>query len=74
MSATMCPLCEQVGTIDTVRINATGEIVHLCEECDALWPSGARIQMDTLKNFRDYVREFGLKGLWTEVTILNVGV
>ena len=65
----LCPRCDQQGTIHKVRINATGEVVQLCDECDALWPSGVQVSVETFLDFSTYVKQFDLKGLWTEVTI-----
>jgi hypothetical protein len=54
-----------------VRINATGEIVCLCEECDALWKSFDDVGRTPFVDFSCYVSPFGLKGHWSEVTILS---
>jgi hypothetical protein len=67
----LCPRCDQQGTVLTVRINASGEIVKLCNECDALWPSGAPLIANGFIDFSTYVKPLGLKGLWKEVTILQ---
>ena len=66
-----CPRCDQQGTVLTVRINATSEIVHLCDECDALWPWGVEVAANTFSDFATYVKPLGLRGLWSEVTILE---
>lgn len=67
----LCPRCDQQGTVHTVRINTTGEIVHLCDECDALWPSGVGVTATGFLDFSTYVARFGLRGVWQEVTILS---
>jgi hypothetical protein len=54
-----------------VRINSTGEVVHLCDECDALWPAGVEVAPSGFQDFSTYVAQFGLKGLWREVTALD---
>lgn len=67
----LCPRCDQQGTVFTVRINSTGELVNLCDECDALWPSGKPVRAADFVDFSTYVRPIGLKGHWTEITVLG---
>lgn len=55
----------------TVRINATGEVVQLCDECDALWPSNVPVTKNGFVDFATYVKPMGLHGRWGEVTILD---
>ena len=31
-----CPRCDNQGSVYIVRINATGEVVRLCDECEAM--------------------------------------
>ena len=55
----------------SVRISSTGENVHLCDECDALWPSGVAVTAESFVDFSTYVKPLGLRGLWNEVEILS---
>jgi hypothetical protein len=66
----LCPSCKQ-GTVAQVRINATGEIVHLCAECEELWPSGMAISESGFISFVSYMSRLGLQGRWSEVIILK---
>ncbi len=61
-----CPRCGQ-GEVVRAKITATGEVVHICQECDALWPDGVRIESDNFIDFSTFVRPKGLQGLWSEL-------
>jgi hypothetical protein len=50
-----------------MRILKTGETVHVCEECEALWPSGVDVAATGFVDFKTYVSPKGLKGLWSEL-------
>lgn len=65
-----CPRCGPEGTVLSARIHSTGEIVHLCDECDALWPSGVPVAVKSHVDFATYVEPYGLKALWSEIEIL----
>ncbi len=65
-----CPRCDQ-GDVNKVRVNKTGEIVHVCEECEALWPSGIDVASTGFIDFKTYVTPLGLEGLWSELTELE---
>jgi hypothetical protein len=67
----LCPRCDQQGTVLKVRINATAEVVHLCDECDALWPDDVSVTATGFRDFSQYVAQFGLQGTWSEVTMLG---
>jgi len=56
-----------------VRVNATGEMIFLCEECDAVWLSADAVGQSPWLDFGSYMSRFGLKGLWAEVTMLDDG-
>jgi len=65
-----CPRCNQ-GEVVEARIIASGEIIHICQECDAVWPDTAEIRGDNFKDFSTYVKPLGLKGLWSELVRLT---
>ena len=63
----VCPRCDGQGDVIKVRIIATGEIVFLCDECDALWRQGTPIVVKSFTDFSTYVGQYGLKALWNEI-------
>lgn len=65
-----CPRCKQ-GNVVEVRIKVNGEIVYLCDECDALWPNSYIILEGNFVDFGLYVNNIGLKGTWDEIEIVN---
>jgi hypothetical protein len=65
-----CPRCQQ-GSIIKVRIVFNGEIVSLCDECDALWPEDHSITNINFFDFGEYVEKYGLSGRWDEIEILE---
>ena len=67
----LCPRCDQQRSVHRVRIIATGEIVHLCDECDALWPSGVEVARTWFQDFSNYVAPLALRGVWKELTLLD---
>lgn len=67
----LCPRCDQQGRVALVRITTNDETVYLCDECDALWPENTPIKATNFIDFSSYVKPLGLKGLWSEVTILE---
>jgi hypothetical protein len=69
----LCPRCDQQGTVLRVRINGTGEVVNLCDECDALWPTGVPVGATGFVDFTTYLGQPGLRALWSEVTVLTPG-
>lgn len=66
----LCPRYNQ-GKVNRVRIDKAREIVHICEECDALWPSSIDVTSVGFIDFSTYVAAFGLNGLWSELTELD---
>ncbi len=65
-----CPRCDQ-GEVMKARIEKTGEIVHICEECEALWPSDVDVDAAGFVDFKTYVTKFGLEGTWSEIINLS---
>ena len=61
-----CPRCDQ-GEVVRAKIMATGEVVRVCQECDALWPDDVEVKKDNFKDFSTFVKPKGLKGLWSEL-------
>ena len=54
-------------TEERMKILKTGETVHVCEECEALWPSNVEVASTGFIDFKTYVSTQGLKGLWSEL-------
>ena len=69
----LCPRCDEQGEIVKAQIIATGEVVQICNECDALWPAGTQVGPTGFVDFSTYVRPLGLRGLWDELTLLRTG-
>jgi hypothetical protein len=63
---TWCPRCKQ-GWVTLSRVKATGEIVSVCEECEALWPDSVVISFETFVDMSIYLTAQGLSGQWTDL-------
>ena len=61
-----CPRCDQ-GNVKRMRIIATNETVHLCEECDALWLPSVKVAATDFVDFHSYMVSIGRQGLWSEL-------
>jgi hypothetical protein len=66
-----CPRCDQQGDVVVVVIKKTGERVHLCDQCDALWREGNEVTKANFVDFSTYVEQFGLHGTWQEVEVIE---
>jgi hypothetical protein len=66
-----CPRCDEQGYVLPVRINSTGQVIFLCDECDAVWLSAVGIGKTPFFDFSTYVAHFGLQGTWEEITVLD---
>lgn len=69
----LCPRCDGQGTIRQVRINSTGIVVQLCDECDAMWLADEQPSLETFQDFATFMQSIGLQGLWSEITRLDEG-
>jgi hypothetical protein len=65
----ICSVCEE-GRIEQVRVNATDEIVYVCEECDALWFDPELIGRGGT-NLEAHLSGKGLSALRDEVEVLS---
>jgi hypothetical protein len=61
-----CPRCDQ-GNVKRMKITATNETVHICEECDALWLPSVKIASTGFVDFHSYMVSIGRQGLWSEL-------
>ena len=67
----LCPRCDDQGGIVKARIIATGEVVYICGECDALWPNSVEFRMSNFVDFSTFVEPKGLQGLWSELELIE---
>ena len=66
-----CPRCDYQGIIEKARIIATGEIIHLCDECDATWLDGMEFRIDNFKDFSTLLESKGLQGVGSEIEFIK---
>jgi len=66
-----CPRCDGQGDVQVVRVNATGLVLQVCDECEATWLENEEPSLLTFRDFETYMRSFGLEGLWSEVTVVS---
>ncbi|MEX5306187.1 hypothetical protein RF644_10575 [Kocuria sp. CPCC 205258] len=64
MSDDECPDCEY-GTVARYRVQATGALVHVCDECDALWEDGDDRTEPSATTVDQYLNLRGLPLLWS---------
>ena len=53
------------------HVRATGQLLRVCEECEALWPEAGAITKTNFEDMTAYLRLLGLKGEWKELEIQN---
>ncbi|MBA8904120.1 ribosomal protein L37AE/L43A [Phyllobacterium sp. P30BS-XVII] len=61
-----CPRCRQ-GLVIPVKVKRTGEVIYLCEECEAVWFSPDTIDYATFNYFNLYMERLGLPDSWAEL-------
>jgi len=61
-----CPRCNQ-GWVTPSRVKKTGEIVSVCEECEALGPDSVPISFETFIDMSDFLVSKGLSGQWSDL-------
>jgi ribosomal protein L37AE/L43A len=61
-----CPGCGQ-GWVVRVRVPLLNRELFVCEECETTWLRREDIGVVQPLNFVNFMRENGLKGLWTEL-------
>ncbi|MEX5298431.1 hypothetical protein RCG67_06590 [Kocuria sp. CPCC 205292] len=54
-----CPDCEY-GTVAHYRVEATGEVVQVCDECDALWEAEEDLTAPSVTTIERYLSLRGL--------------
>lgn len=56
-----CPRCGQDWVLPT-RVVATGEMLQMCDECLATWPTGAEVLKATFTQLHEFLETRGLPG------------
>jgi hypothetical protein len=57
-----CPRCDGQGIICEGAVNATGQDIFICDECDALWLSLADIGTRPHVDASEFLKSIGGKG------------
>lgn len=61
-----CPRCGQ-GQVASYRIAATGDTLQVCDECDAVWPTGVEPVNAGFANLEDELSARGLPPGWEQL-------
>jgi transposase-like protein len=67
----LCPLCDGQGAIYKAKIITKNIQIYICEECDSMWTT-MNIQTNNCVNFKKFMNELGLKGLWEELSDIDI--
>ena len=62
----LCPRCEQ-GDVVEAKIKKTGQIIYLCQECEATWFAREKIGIEAFVDFGTYMEEHAMQPLWEEL-------
>jgi len=63
-----CPRCDQ-GDIAKAVIRKTGQIIFVCQECEATWFSSEDIKVTRFVDFGTYMKSIGLSSHWGELDV-----
>ncbi len=66
----VCPRCDGQGIVLRVRLKSTGQMLFMCDECNALWKAVEEIRHPGWEDFNTYMRARGLDPR-TEVELLG---
>jgi hypothetical protein len=55
--------------VSDARIKSTGDLIHVCEECEAAWPTGVLIAFDSFEDLASLLKSKGLIGIWDELDV-----
>ncbi|MDE9364375.1 hypothetical protein PZ938_02045 [Luteipulveratus sp. YIM 133132] len=61
-----CPSCGQ-GAVEKMRIMATGELIQLCDECEATWLGDVEPLAPGFDDFGLFMERRGLRPDWSEL-------
>ncbi len=67
----ICPRCDEQGVVLKAEVRTTGEILHVCDECEATWFNIEAIGRDAFVDFSIYMEEIGLPPLWSSIYVLD---
>ena len=72
-SHTLCPRCDGQGNVLAAVVNATGQPIFVCDECEAMWLATDDVGRAGRVDFGSYMQGQGLAPLWSEITLLDEG-
>jgi hypothetical protein len=61
-----CPRCGQ-GRVNTYRVVSTAEMLQVCDECEAVWPTGGDPAPTGFTNLEDELTRRGLPSGWEQL-------
>jgi hypothetical protein len=64
-----CPMCDE-GVITRYRVNATGETIQVCTECDSVWEATDELPAPATTTVEQYLTVRGLPLLWSQLSAL----
>lgn len=65
-----CPRCDGQCEVKKVRVLADGELLYLCDECDATWFHRESVKIGTpWVQFTAHMEKKGLPALWSEIEV-----
>lgn len=63
-----CPSCDQ-GNVVEALIKHTGEVIFVCEECEAMWHRRVDISEKGFEDLGNYLISLGLQPLRDELSV-----
>jgi ribosome-binding protein aMBF1 (putative translation factor) len=64
-----CPMCD-AGVIARYRVNATGESIQVCDECDSVWEEADELPGPATATVGQFLAARGLPLLWSQLSAL----
>ena len=55
----VCPRCDGNGLLYQTTIQPINQTIIICDECEAIWPSGSCITSSNFQDFSTYIHTFG---------------
>ncbi|MDP7702272.1 MULTISPECIES: hypothetical protein [unclassified Mycobacterium] len=55
-----------------MRVIDTGEEIQLCDECEALWPTGAGLMAPGFEQLTEFFKHRGIPPLWSSLEELEI--
>lgn len=63
---TICPRCEQ-SWLERAYIKSIGQVIFICEECEAMWEEGTILELSTFKDYGTYMEAKGYDSSWNHL-------